>query len=111
MMTAFGLDVNHKSMTKNNFSYIYNVYLYGELEKENKFDAVGVDLNLYRILKTTKEQVFNINAALTNGKIYPAFLYWWHDKSGRQHGFVCKNTDTKACAYAKKHMAKKAESF
>ena len=108
MMTAFGLDYNYKSVTQNRYKYINNVFLYGSLAKENKFDAVGVDLQLFNKLKKEESCSVEIFTALGNGTVHPSVLFWWHDDANRQHGLICRKDDTKSIAYAKFHMQKKA---
>ena len=116
-MRAFGLEqgtyktYNDYSNHGNDgelYNDIENLYLYGNIQKENEFDRVKIDNRLYSILKTHDNIIMTIETVLMNGHIYASKLYWWHDSEKIPHGLICDIKDKKANKYALYHMANKA---
>lgn len=109
-MTVFGLNADYEAnINKNNrYKYVNNLFLYGQLATENQFDVAAADDLLFRTLKRVENCSIDVDAVLSNGSIYNAKLYWWHDASGRQHGLIVRSDDAKGNAYAEHHMNQNA---
>lgn len=109
-MTVFGLNADYQAnINKNNrYKYVNNLFLYGQLATENNFDVAGADDALFDTLKNNASCSIDVSTVLSNGSIYVAKLFWWHDASGRQHGLVVRADDSKACRYAQHHMENNA---
>lgn len=100
-LSAFGLSPGtYEAYNNVNATLLKNVYLQGNLQKINKFDVVGANVNLLRCLEEKKSVIININIVLTDGKIYKSRLYWWHDDANIQHGLICDINDKDANKYA-----------
>lgn len=112
-MTVFGLDSNYKSTLdkSNKYRFVQNLYLYGELARENAFDIAAADETLYRQLKSNKSTELNVYCVLSNTSIYKAILFWWIDDLGKQHGLVVRWDDIRAIHYARNKFKTKAQNL
>lgn len=108
-MNIYGLNFDTLENVNAKTTLLSSVYAHGWLEESNGFDLVGLKTDEISEFEKRKDGIYCVEFWNNDrDRRTHSYLYWWHDKEGRQHGLVCQRSDVNANEYARKKYDERA---